>query len=1610
VNAGSDDTVSGSGWTYGGTIVSGDVIYHSWTQSGATLHVQDGAIQNFTDNGRTVATFNGGTYDGSSSSSSLLVVGSSSADSITTGSGNDLLQGLVGNDTLAGGAGTDILQGGDGDDTLVYSSGADTYTGGSGTDTLLVQSGTTLDLSESWQSGSSGLESITLGSGANTLAIGSLTSWSSIFGTTLTVNAGSDDTVSGSGWAYGGTIVSGDVIYHSWTQSGATLHVQDGAIQNFTDNGRTVAMFNGGTYDGSSSSSSLLVVGRSSDDTITTGSGNDLVYGGAGNDTIKTNGGNDIVFGGAGADVIIGGSGLGNDTYYGGSSESVDDSDADWITYSSATNAIIVNLSTGTATGTDIATDTLYGIENVLGGDGADTITGNSKANILQGGTGDDTLDGGAGNDTLEGGDGNDTLVYSSGADTYTGGSGTDTLLVQSGTTLDLSESWQSGSSGLESITLGSGANTLAIGSLTSWSSIFGTTLTVNAGSDDTVSGSGWTYGGTIVSGEVTYNSWSQNGYTLNIEYGAVLDGLTTLTWDGGASSTTFTDAANWNPDRVPGTGDVIRISGDSTVDLSSGAVQAISITGTSTLNVADGLVLTNGGSIEEGSRIKLASGGTLDTDGTLTFDGRLYLEDAGTLSGDGVININRSGILLPSGGSLDIDGLTLNFNNDLTLGGSLVQRNYSTVVNASGNTLTIDDAGSISGTGTFQILGTVNVKIDSEESFTFGGSNTVLYSSGVIKATTGNVSLGSGSYLGSIEAALGTTVTLTGSQAYYSGAGWSGAGAFVLSSGSIALKADLSTTVGLEFSGSNHITGTESESGTKYGTLTVDSFSQSSVGTVDFDAALLKLSNGGSLSGSTLMGDGTLQLDGGTFIVSGDTAGTTVLTLDTVVTNGATLAVRAISQATTLDLDENGETGSLTIESGGTLSLDQYASGEPTFGVTIDGGTGTIINNGLVWVSDSQGGSTGVVNINGAFVLGSTGTLDVDSTLYLSPGVGKVADLSNGTVDIASGKTVYVSSGTLATGSGTTYGGSGTRTLQFLDGTTWRMGADYTISASTFQIGLAGAVSVVAAAGVSATLTNAGTTAFFSDDTIGVDVVNTGDLGFHAHDAAAGIDGGSTLSGDLTNSGTITVYNGATHEDQAAGNAMTTTVGGTIDNSGLFLFSNGSDTGNLKFDLDTHAFNNSGGVTFANAANTTYEIESTFNNSGTVDLQHDATFSGGSFNNLSGGTIWLENSSTLTWDPTSTGSEFSNDSGGLIQGTGTITLYDSETSSDLTLFNSGTLSPGIGTGSADSSHGSLTINGNLMAKATSLVILDFDLYGEFGHDSLIVSNTFTMAGTLDIHVFGTASGATSYTGYLTAGTLAGQFDEITGMNSTAGATVGSYALHPSLNGTTELTFKSLSVTAVGSSFNNDNRWGDVVIGTSGNDTFLVSGTHSSEDFFYGGDGNDTVTLASLDPNSDSFSTDPQSYSNLYFDFLDGGAGTDTLRIENTTNLTSVSWEKVQGFEIIDFNAEGGTLTIDDTIVKALASGTNGYLDSALSTYNTAHGTSFSAQDALVIDLADSSTLDKVGADMGAWEDKGTIQLDLDGNETNESYTVYTHGDATIYVHDGSDSSPVVAG
>lgn len=137
--------------------------------------------------------------------------------------------------------------------------------------------------------------------------------------------------------------------------------------------------------------------------------GADRLWGGAGTDTLWGGEGNDSLYGGEGADVLIGG--IGADFLDGGTG-------IDWVTYSDATEGVVVSIVGGLQAGWAQG-DTLLNIEAVVGSKYDDVLNGSRGANTLNGGAGNDMLDGAAGNDVLIAGSGDDTLLGGSGSDTF---------------------------------------------------------------------------------------------------------------------------------------------------------------------------------------------------------------------------------------------------------------------------------------------------------------------------------------------------------------------------------------------------------------------------------------------------------------------------------------------------------------------------------------------------------------------------------------------------------------------------------------------------------------------------------------------------------------------------------------------------------------------------------------------------------------------------------------------------------------------------------------------------------------------------------------------------------------------------------------------------------------------------------------------------------------------------------------------------------------------------------------------------------------------------------------------------------------------------------------
>jgi Ca2+-binding RTX toxin-like protein len=139
------------------------------------------------------------------------------------------------------------------------------------------------------------------------------------------------------------------------------------------------------------------VFGGGQADIIYGDAGADRIFGDGGNDMITAGAGDDSVFGGAGDDLIVAGIGDGNDVYFG--DDSIGGSGKDTLDMSAATVGVTVNLGSGplangSASSSQTGSDTLWGIENVNTGSGADFITASNAVNVMNGG-------GGSGSDTF---------------------------------------------------------------------------------------------------------------------------------------------------------------------------------------------------------------------------------------------------------------------------------------------------------------------------------------------------------------------------------------------------------------------------------------------------------------------------------------------------------------------------------------------------------------------------------------------------------------------------------------------------------------------------------------------------------------------------------------------------------------------------------------------------------------------------------------------------------------------------------------------------------------------------------------------------------------------------------------------------------------------------------------------------------------------------------------------------------------------------------------------------------------------------------------------------------------------------------------------------------
>ncbi len=396
------------------------------------------ADTSLTDGVSFVGSSDADSFDGSSTDVATDQHGGAGDDNLLGGSANDLLEGGAGNDSLAGNGGDDLLRGGEGDDVLDGGSGVDTADYSDASTDLTID----LGLVSAQDTGAAGMDTLVnvetvLGGSGNDVLTGNDAD------NTLEGGLGDDVLEGGDGFdvlrggagndslsdsAGGGALIGGsgdDFIdgHASYLDDPGAVQVNLSAAAADTDgdsNPDLAAQTARDGYGNTDTFGSLATgaTGSQYADHLTGSAADNILRGRAGNDSINALAGDDIIFTGSGDDNIDGGDGFDYAHYH--------DDGLDGA--GSATQGVVVDLASGTATDGFGDSDNLTAIEGVIGSALADQIAGDAQDNTLLARAGDDTVSGGAGNDTLGGWSGNDNLDGGAGEDLIIGDVGNDTL------------------------------------------------------------------------------------------------------------------------------------------------------------------------------------------------------------------------------------------------------------------------------------------------------------------------------------------------------------------------------------------------------------------------------------------------------------------------------------------------------------------------------------------------------------------------------------------------------------------------------------------------------------------------------------------------------------------------------------------------------------------------------------------------------------------------------------------------------------------------------------------------------------------------------------------------------------------------------------------------------------------------------------------------------------------------------------------------------------------------------------------------------------------------------------------------------------------------------
>lgn len=304
-----------------------DVIRNSETSPSApvSLTVSDLSVADLADELGSVSANVTGSYYGSvitTGAGNDTINGGDGADTLNGGAGEDLIYGGAGNDTLSGGDGEDLIRGGAGNDTLNGGDANDRLYGEAGNDVIRGGAGNDT-ISDGEQFGfASEVFDLDAGDGDDAITVATLASFNS---GTIDGGAGIDsleapslrgltinniEILETAGWPVTGSSAqfeSFDKIVYSTDPTlnyKADLVLTDSAHLDLSDELGNRGAFIAGYASG------IDVKTGSGNDEFTGTDGNDIFDGSAGNDIINGNAGNDKLTGGAGDDTINGGDGI----------------------------------------------------------------------------------------------------------------------------------------------------------------------------------------------------------------------------------------------------------------------------------------------------------------------------------------------------------------------------------------------------------------------------------------------------------------------------------------------------------------------------------------------------------------------------------------------------------------------------------------------------------------------------------------------------------------------------------------------------------------------------------------------------------------------------------------------------------------------------------------------------------------------------------------------------------------------------------------------------------------------------------------------------------------------------------------------------------------------------------------------------------------------------------------------------------------------------------------------------------------------------------------------------------------------------------------------------